>query len=525
MLAKVVPSIVRFRSEVMVKFFFGLLAVGWLASAEAADVARNYAVDGAFNRNTVIELAKRLAQSPYKAPDTTLPKSLQNLSYDEYRDIRYKRDEALWTNTQLPFQLQMFHRGLYYTNPVEIALVENGQAHHLPYLADRFSTGKIMTKPLPTQDIGYAGFRLHYPLNRSDYFDEVAVFQGASYFRALGKGQSWGMSARGLTLKTADPQGEEFPLFKAYWIEVPSINTNSIVVHALLDSPSVAGAYRFNIRPGTNTVMDVEATLFPRETLDKVGLGAGTSMYLFSGRDRHNIDDFRPQVHDSDGLLMVNGKGERLWRPLANPATLQISAFVDQAPRGFGLMQRDRHFYNYQDLEATYQRRPSLWVEPIGSWDKGAVTLIEIPTKAEIHDNIVAYWSPAKPIPAGSQYTYAYRLYWGDGPQIDNGDGKIVSTRSGRASNDEDTPSRVFVIDYAIAGNDQPFPAVLPTVKVLASQGKVNHVVVTENPHVHGYRVSFELDPQGASLSELRAELQLTNGHRAETWIYRWTAE
>ena len=508
----------------IVNWMMPSLAILLLISAPsfAADKAENYAVNSKFNRDTVVDLARNLAASPYSPPKSALPDSLKSLSYDEYRDIQFDPTQAVWANEGLPFEMQMFHRGAYYKDPVEVAIVEDGTARHLAYSPTLFKTGDVMTKPLPTDDIGFAGFNLHSPINRPDFYDETVVFQGASYFRALGKNEVYGLSARGLALKTADPEGEEFPIYRAFWIEKPSKESNSIVIYALLDSQSVTGAYRFTIRPGTNTTMDVEATLFPRVDLSKIGLAPESSMYLFSANGRQDVDDFRPEVHDSDGLLMVNGRGERLWRPLANPKELQISAFQDTAPLGFGLMQRDRDFNNYQDLEAEYQQRPSLWVEPVGNWGKGAVVLTEIPSSAEIHDNIIAYWAPTSPITAGSEYSFAYRLTWGQGPQIAPGEARVESTRSGKA--DGTGNKRLFVVDYTIPNTTGvSMPANRPQAMVKASKGSVSNVVVRDNPQTGGYRVSFELDPTDADLVELRMELKFDDGRKAETWMYRWT--
>src|SRR5207247_8888241 len=169
---------------------------------------------------------------------------------------------------------------------------------------------------------------------------------------------------------------------------------NSIVVHGLLDSESAAAAYRFTIRPGETTVFDVEMAIYPRVDLDRLGLAPMTSMFFFGPNDRIDVDDFRPSVHDSDGLAMFNGRGEELWRPLSNPKDLQISAFSDLNPRGFGLMQREKDCRAYQDIESSYEERPSLWAEQIASEDEGTVHLIEIPTKQEIHDNIATSWQP-----------------------------------------------------------------------------------------------------------------------------------
>jgi len=493
------------------------------AATDANSSKIQYAVNGKFNRNTVSDLAKKLSKKPYKEPENILPANLQNLTYDQYRDIRFNPESTIWADKNLPFQMQLFHPGLYFKESVEIAIVKEGVSKHLSYSSDMFTTGKVMQEPLPANDIGFAGFRLHNPLNTPDYFDEIAVFQGGSYFRSLGKDQSYGLSSRGLALKTADPEGEEFPSFRAFWIEQPSQDSNSIVVYALLDSPSTTGAYRFTIRPSDNTIIDVEATLYPRVDLDKVGLAAGTSMFMFSSYDRKDVDDFRPRVHDSDGLLILNGRGERLWRPLRNPANLEISAFVDNGPLGFGLLQRNRDVNNYQDLEAHYEKRPSLWVEPVGNWARGAVVLVEIPTESEIHDNIVAYWSPKEVIPAGSEYQFSYRLLWGNAPAVKQGEAIVESTRSGRASINGPTPKRLFAIDYQFPN---PLPNIekqKPTVSIKNSAGEIHHIVVNENHHNDGYRITFELDPLDQTLIELRMDLKFADGRTAESWMYQWT--
>ncbi|TCN82337.1 glucan biosynthesis protein G [Shewanella fodinae] len=488
-----------------------------------------FTTSGVFDQDSVVKLAKQLADKPYVAPDESLPDSLKNLTQEQYKDIRFRPDAAIWKNQSLPYQLQLFHRGFYFKQLVELALVRGNQASHLAYNPDYFETGKSVTQPLPQGDIGYSGFRLHYPLNRKDYFDELLVFQGATYFRALGKGNNYGVSARGLALRTADPMGEEFPFFKAFWIEEPHDDSNLLVIHALLDSPSVTGAYRFSVRPGDNTQIDVEATLFPRVDLDKVGLAPGTSMYMHSLNGRQNTDDFRPEVHDSDGLLMLNGRSERLWRPLANPKTLQISAFMDNAPQGFGLIQRQRNYSAYQDLRTPYQTHPSLWVEPVGNWGQGSVILTEIPTQSEIHDNIVVFWRPIEPIRAGSQYRFAYRLSWGEEPAVKPGTVTVARTASGRADISKPTAKRLFVIDYQL--NDGKRPAVMPVPKVQSSSGSVDNVEIRENPHNGGYRLTFQFDPKDAQVAELRAELQFDAAAgvdaaapgKVETWLYRWS--
>ncbi|MEL4241962.1 glucan biosynthesis protein G [Shewanella xiamenensis] len=491
------------------------------ATAQPANKTQvRFTKTGAFDGETVVKLARKLASKPYVVLKDPLPAGLAKLTYDEYRDIRFNPVSSIWRDQGLPFQMQMFHRGFYFQDLIEIAIVEANQATHLAYEPKYFTAGEVISQALPNDDIGYSGFRIHNQLNTNGIFDELMVFQGASYFRALGKGNSYGLSARGLALKTADPEGEEFPIFRAFWVERPSYDSNLIVVHALLDSPSVAGAYRFSVRPGDNTQIDVEATLFPRVELNKVGLAPSTSMFLHSLNGRHDTDDFRPEVHDSDGLLMFNGRGEHLWRPLANPRQLQVSAFSDNSPQGFGLIQRERNYASYQDLEAQYERRPSLWIEPVGNWGQGAVVLTEIPTESEIHDNIVSFWKPRQPIPAGSEYHFAYRMSWGDEPVAKTNSVVVSRTASGRADIAKATPRRLFVVDYHLNG---AMPDELPLAKVESSGGVISNVVIARNAANDGYRLAFELEPEDKDLIELRAELKFSTPRQVETWLYRWT--
>ena len=288
-------------------------------------------------------------------------------------------------------------------------------------------------------------------------------------------------------------------------------------MHALLDSHSTTGAYTFRISPGEATVMDVEAVLYPRRPLHHVGLGALTSMYLH-GPGHHRInDDFRPAVHDSNGLAIRNGYGERIWRPLTNPLTLQTSAFVDQNPQGFGLCQRARSFAAYQDLEADYERRPSIWVEPRGEWGRGSVELVEIPADAEVHDNIVAYWKPADPPRPGRPYEFAYRMTWSDKIPVAWSGARAVATRVGKGN---PPGSRLFVVDFA--GPDVG-RSPLPVAVASGRPGRIANVVVQPNPNVNGVRVTFELYPNGTQLCELRLALKRGARKISETWLYRWT--
>ncbi len=476
-----------------------------------------------FQQDLVRKLAEKLAQKPFAKPSVDVPEPFNKLTYDQYRDIRFRVDQALWRQDKLDFEIQMFPLGFLYDMPVEIFTVEGGRARSLKADGRLFSLGPLITKNPEAKapdaaPFAFSGFRIHGPINRSDYYDEYAVFQGATYFRSVGRGQHYGMSARGLAINTARPGGEEFPVFRTFWIEKPAAGAPAIVVHALLDSASATGAYKFTIQPGAATVMDIEMTLFPRQAIAHVGIAPLTSMYLHGAAHRRINGDFRPEVHDSEGLALLNGKGERLWRPLTNPKKLQTSAFVDRDPKGFGLSQRDRSFASFQDLEAKYGTRPTVWVEPKGGWGEGYVELIEIPAEEEIHDNIVAYWKPAKPLEPGVAHTFAYRLHWGEAVPVSWPGARVQKTFVGASRK---SGVYLFVIDF-------DGPAVkemrdLPLADLSASAGGIGNVVVQRNPEISGLRVSFELNTGGVELSELRLALKMGEQLISESWLYRWT--
>ena len=496
------------------------LIAGSIASVIAAGAVRAAPGDPApFDADTVRKLARERAASPYRAPDAKLPEAFAKLGYDEYRQIRFDPAQSLWRGAGLLFEAQFFHRGWLYADRVDIYEVVDGMARPVPYRPEMFTFGPL--GPPPPGDLGFAGFRLHAPINRPDYFDEICVFLGATYFRAVAKGQGYGMSSRGLSLKTGDPAGEEFPAFRAFWLERPKPGQTTIVVSALLDSPSCTASMRFSIRPGEATVFDVESTLFPRVDLSQAGIGTGTSMFYFDANDRVGIDDYRRAVHDSDGLMMLTGRGEELWRPLANPRKLQISSFVDSSPRGFGLTQRKRALADYMDLEARYERRPSLWVEPIGNWGDGVVQLLEIPTKDEVHDNIVAFWRPKEPLRAKSEVNYTYRLHWANLPPLAKDLARFHHTRCGEGT----APgARLFVLDVAGERLKALAPDTQPRLELSADKGRVRNAVVRPAPELGGWRLSFELATDRIDMAELRAQLFNGDTPLTEAWIYRWTA-
>ncbi|MBX9775857.1 MAG: glucan biosynthesis protein G [Xanthobacteraceae bacterium] len=470
----------------------------------------------AFDAGHVRALAQQLASNPYKEPPTSLSKNFENLSYDQYRSIRYRPERALWRGDGLPFELQFFHRGFIFKDRVQVYEVIEGDARPVAYQPDLFTLDKIEQRP-EEADAGFAGFRLHAPMQRQDYYDEVGVFLGASYFRAVAEDQVYGLSARALSIATGDPKGEEFPAFRAFWVERPSRRAKSLVVHALVDSKSAAAAARFDIRPGRTTTYDVDLTVYPRVDLAQIGIGSLTSMFFFAANDRLGVDDYRPAVHDSDGLSIWNGRGERLWRPLSNPRDLQISLFADENPRGFGLLQRERNFSSYQDLESHFEKRPSAWIEPSSEWGPGAIQLVEIPTKEEIHDNIVAFWRPKDRLRAKGEYKYAYRIDWGSmaGPRPL---AEFVKTSVGAGPDN----TRRFVLDMRGPGLEKETVDRLRAT-VSADKGEIRNSVIYPNPAIGGLRMSFELAPKNEKAIELRAQLMRDGDRISEVWLYRWT--
>ncbi len=482
-----------------------------------------------FRYEDIIRRARDLAGAPFDANVPPLPEPLNRLDFDSYRDIRFRPERALLASSGGPFRMHLFHLGFLYQRPVTVNVIRDGVPTPIPYQPQLFDYGRNrIERPLPV-NLGFAGFRLHYPLNDPRIFDELIAFLGASYFRFLGRDQRYGLSARGLALNVEAAGGEEFPFFREFWIDLPASGADRALVYALLDSASVTGAFRFEIHPAIETWIEVTATLFPRRTLTSVGLAPLTSMFFEGENDRHNIDDFRPELHDSDGLLMHTSAGEWIWRPLHNPTRKWVSAFMDVNPRGFGLIQRDRAFESYQDLEAYYHQRPGYWVEPIGNWGEGHVELVEIPTDNETHDNIVAYWEPRHPYQPGQEITFAYRLRAVASSDMHPG-GKVVNTyhapaRASGSPEPADPTTRRFLIDFA--GGDLEYylsdPAQVQLVP-WTSVGRITHMFVVPNEHINGFRAAFDVRLEPGQATDLRAYLRAGNKALTETWTYPWAA-
>jgi glucans biosynthesis protein len=366
--------------------------------------------------------------------------------------------------------------------------------------------------------MGFSGLRFRHPVNRPGVWDEVAVFQGASYFRAVARDTLYGLSARGLAIGTAGLGAEEFPVFTEFWVHEPQPDVRTLRVAALLDSPSIAGAYDFAITPGAETVMDVRAVLFPRRDIADAGIAPLTSMYFFGPEDRSGVDDFRDAVHDSSGLRIVNSSGERIWRPLRNPGTVEVSTFSDMNPRGFGLIQRNRDFAHFEDAEAHYERRPSAWVEPSGDWGAGAVMLFELPANKDFTDNIVAFWRPGAPLAAGSQIDLAYRLTWTPAPAETLPLARVIATRGGRSILEDG--ERIFVVDFDLGMIN--IASVAP--EVASSAGEIKGLSIAPLPGGNIARVGFHFVPGKWREIEFRLTLESEGTPASETWLYRWSA-
>jgi periplasmic glucans biosynthesis protein len=480
-----------------------------------------------FGFANVRQLAHERAAHDYRPMSDALPAVLANLSYDKYREIRFRAESALWRGLSL-FEVEFFHRGYLTRQRVNIFEVAAAGVSPIEYNPRLFSFGRMTKPPKLAASLGFAGFRVHYPLQTPAYKDELIVFLGASYFRVLGRNQRYGASARGLAVDTAAPSGEEFPTFTDFWLVRPKPTDRTLTIYALLDSRSVAGAYQFEIRPGDTTQVEVHCELYPRRAIGKLGVAPLTSMFFFdedaAGR---RFDDYRSEVHDSDGLMAQTGQGQWIWRPLANPRELRVNRFMDDNPRGFGLIQRERDFSHYGDVEAQYQSRPSYWVQPLGSWGKGGVELVEIPSDEEIHDNIVAYWVSDQAVAAGKPLAFAYLLSaYLQSPQWPPG-GHAIATRSGNPAMGDNKGhfppgARRILVDFAGGELDGLAAAQPVRAEASADNGHIEAVTVQRIAATGAWRVAMVVTPRKKPV-DLHCYLTLYGEVLTESWVYQWT--
>ncbi|MFP8965739.1 glucan biosynthesis protein [Pokkaliibacter sp. CJK22405] len=494
-------------------------------AASSAPGVQTFGKAAAFSFDTLKQQAKELSSQPYDGSIPPLPETLAQLSRPQFDDIHYRNESALWSKSGTKIRAEFFHLSPFFRRPVSLYEVSQGQARQLRYSPDLYDFGRsgVNAKVLP-EDLGFAGVR--YYLDK-DWDRDVVSFLGASYFRAVGKEMQYGLSARGLAINTAMDTPEEFPDFVSFWLERPQAKSKTTVLYALLDSPSTTGAYRFEMTLGDNVVMHVTATLYPRKDISRLGIAPITSMFMVGENDRRTSWDWRPEIHDSDGLAMWKGNGEWIWRPLTNPRHLGFNVFTDTNPKGFGLMQRDRKFDHYQDNAFHYETRPDLWVEPLTPWGEGSIQLVEIPTLDETFDNVVCYWNPKTPLLGGQEFSMEYNLHWGTRPPYLPERAMVVATYTGlggEIGQRRDHFSQHFTIDFAGGAlNELPSGAQIDPVITL-SNGQIERLSVTAQPQINGYRVMFDLVPPDDSENLITIRMYIKNGDQAlsETFLYQW---
>ncbi|MCL2893523.1 glucan biosynthesis protein D [Brenneria tiliae] len=490
-----------------------------------------------FSFSLLKKMAADRARQPYNGQSAALPPTLAKLTPQAYNDIRYDAGHSLWNsleNRQL--DVQYFHVGMGFTRPVRMFSIDSAnntarEIHFRPELFDYTGAGVDVSQLEGKDDLGFAGFRVFKAPELTQR--DIVSFLGASYFRAVDSTYQYGLSARGIAVNTYTSQPEEFPDFVAFWFEQPAAGATSFTVYALLDGPSATGAYRFVIDcEAERVVMDIEKQLHARKDIQQLGIAPMTSMFSCGNHERRMCDTIHPQIHDSDRLAMWTGAGEWICRPLNNPQKLRFNTYQDNNPKGFGLLQTDRDFDNYQDVIGWYHKRPSLWVEPVGRWGKGAVTLMEIPTTGETLDNIVCFWHPETPIKAGSEYNYRYKLYWSADAPERTPLARVHATRTGMGGFPEGWApgehypaqwARRFAVDFVGGDLKSAAPRGIEPVITL-SDGQAKNIEILYVEPFDGYRILFDWYPTSEKNDpvDMRLFLRSQGETLSETWLYQY---
>ena len=478
-----------------------------------------------FDFQSVIDKAETLAGSAWQAPPQ-IPRFLQELSYHDYQSIRFKPESSLWRDEQLPFNLMLIPPGLFYHHAVTINVIQDGEAQPLAFDKTRFTYPNSEVEKLMPPDLGFAGFKLTFPFAAPDAQNQFLVFAGASYYRAVGRDNNFGLSGRGIAVNTGLPSGEEFPSFVEFWLEKPAAESDSMTFYGLLDGRSLAGAYKFTVTPGDETAMKVESVLFPRQGIALTGIAPLTSMFYYGENTLRPHGEWRPEVHDSDGLLVHDGAtDEWLWRPLNNPTTLTMDYYATQNLRGFGLLQRDAEFRSYMDPEAAYSTRPSAWIEPEGDWGKGHVVLTQLPTPDETNDNIVAFWTPDQGLPEQGPHRFSYTAHFGMADLTGNPMAQAVDSFLGDGTRvgggDVDGAVRV-ITDFAggpLAERTAEAPVAAEVVAL--EDGELVEHFVEYVPALERWRLSMLVKPAGDRPLSVRAFLREGEERLSETWTYQ----
>ncbi len=486
-----------------------------------------------FDFDSLCSQMERAAAEPFEPYAGVLPDVLSGLDYDAYRLIQYRNDKTKWVDADHAFGVQAFHPGWLYPETVDVFEVADGVARPLDFSSDDFQYRDAhLSETVAAMDFpGVAGVRFHHPMASGGNLSELASFLGASYFRALGRGNAYGLSARGVAINTWTGSPEEFPRFTAFYLEQPRPG-EPLVFYAALDGESLTGAFRFTLLPADEnrqeTAIEVNARFYARKDIAEIGIAPLTSMFLFSEINRADFDDYRPQVHDSNALIIERNNGEVLFRPLANGGVLGNSYLTETDPVAFGLYQRDRAFSDYEDAGAAYHKRPSARIEPIGEWGEGLVRLVEIPAQLEADDNIVAFWIPAAPVKAGQALSFDYRIIWGDlDPDLSAPLANVVGTRAGAGGVAGVAPkadTRKFVIDFAGDALELPSGTSIDLF-ASAANGRIVHSTVSRLPDQGIWRAVLDVEASGGAPVELKAYLIGTGRVLTETWLFQWRPE
>ena len=474
-----------------------------------------------FSLDILKDMAATLAGQPYAPEAVPQDDILESLDYDRHNQITFRSDAMLWGDVPGAAKVRFFHPGRYFKAPVQISVLEDGTAREILFSRDLFD----MPKDNPAarlENAGFAGFAVMDPDGKNDW---MAVL-GASYFRTSGYSGQFGMSARGLAIDSGGPGAEEFPRFTRFWLE--EAPEGGIVIYALLESPRATGAYRMATAHKNGVFQDIEAALFLRgQAIDRLGIAPLTSMFWY-GKNNHFVGpDWRPEIHDSDGLEMQLASGERIWRPLNNPPRVMVNSFRADGLRGFGLAQRERSFEQFQDDGVFYEKRATCWITPEGDWGPGSVMLVELSTNDEIHDNIGAFWNPAEPAVPGKRYDLRYKLDWvRDSPPQTVA--RFIATRIGAGGvPGQPRPANVvkFVCDLDGKGLADLDRSSGVEAVVSASRGKLDLIYAFPIATTDRWRVTFDLDVgaqgQGDEPIDLRMFLQHEGQAMSETWIYQ----
>lgn len=490
-----------------------------------------------FDYDVLKSMARDLSRQPWGGVPKALPETLATMTPQAYNSIQYDASRSLWNNvSDRQLDVQFFHVGMGFRRRVRMFSLDpqTEQAREIHFRPElfKYSDSGVDSRQLEGQsELGFAGFRAFKApeLARRD----IVAFLGASYFRAVDSTYQYGLSARGVAIDTFTDTPEEFPDFTAFWFETIKPGATVFTVYALLDGPSVAGAYKFTIScQPTQVIMDVENSLYARKAISQLGIAPMTSMFSCGSNERRMCDTIHPQIHDSDRLAMWRGNGEWICRPLNNPQKLQFNAFQDKNPRGFGLLQLDRDFSHYQDVIGWYDKRPSLWVEPRSAWGEGSINLLEIPTTGETLDNIVCFWQPKQEIKAGTSLAFNYRLYWAAEPPVRSPLARVMATRTGIGGFPEgwapgehypEKWARRFAIDFVGGDLNAAAPKGIEPVITL-SGGEAKQIEILYVEPFNGYRIQFDWYPTTESTDpvEMRMFLRCRGEAISETWLYQY---